>query len=267
MTESHHEPHIAIASTLLWGEPFHEIARLAREQGYRGIELWAQQAFAFHWNPSLVRAAAEREGLGLYVHAASWDLNFASLNEGIRAASIGQIVASLDLVASVGAPEVTVHPPRPTFAAANGSDGAFLDIARQSLRTIVSAAEECGVTVSLEIMEHIPREVFTTPEQILSLAVEVFDRVSFTVDVAHCDSLEVLDHALACVAPSKVHISNRRGARLHTPLASGDYDFKHIVPDLASRGLPMVVEGFDAGADHTVFEQDSTFLEEIYVQE
>ena len=255
---------IYVASTLLWGEPFHEIARQARERGYRGIELWAQQAFAFHWNPSLVRAAAEREGLELYVHAASWDLNFASLNEGIRAASIDQIIASLDFAAAVGAPEVTVHPPRPTFAAAYGTDGAFLDVARQSLRALVEAAEDRDVTPSLEIMENIPREVFTTPERILELAVEVFDRVAFTVDVAHCDSRDVLEHALHCVEPSKVHISNRCGSKLHTPLPVGDYDFNDIVLDLASRGLPMVVEGFDSGAGHTVFDQDSTFLEAMH---
>lgn len=264
MRDSETEPHILVASTLLWGEPFHEIARLAHERGYRGIELWAQQALAFRWNPSLVRAAAEREGLELYVHAASWDLNFASLNEGIREASIEQIVASLDLAVAVGAPEVTVHPPRPTFAAAYGSDGAFLDVARQSLRAIVEAAEDRSVTVSLEIMENIPREVFATPERILELALEVFDRVAFTVDVAHCDSRDVLEHALTCVQPSKVHISNRRGSKLHTPLPAGDYDFTDIVPDLASRGLPMVVEGFDSEAGHTVFDQDSTFLEEMH---
>ena len=44
------------------------------------------------------------------VHSCSWDLNLASMNQGIREMSIKQVEASMRLAAELEAMELTVHP-------------------------------------------------------------------------------------------------------------------------------------------------------------
>ena len=70
------------SSTLMWGASPQQILFRAARAGVAGLEIWAQQADTFGWQPEMLGELARRAGLKLLVHAKSWDLNFAALNEG-----------------------------------------------------------------------------------------------------------------------------------------------------------------------------------------
>ena len=80
---------------------------------------------------------------------------------------------------------------------------------------------------------------------------DLFDQFVYTLDVAHCDSEEEVLSTLQNYRSriSKLHISNRKGPKFHTPLNEGDYDMEKLLPELARYNLPMVIEGLDSSRD------------------
>ena len=88
----------------------------------------------------------------------------------------------------------------------------------------------------------------------------------YTLDVAHCDSEEEILSILQNYRPqiSKIHISNRKGSRFHTPLNEGDYDMKKLLPKLAHYNLPIVIEGLDSSGDFSIAKQNIQFIQHIF---
>ena len=91
------------SSTLMWGASPQQILFRAARAGVAGLEIWAQQADTFGWQPEMLGELARRAGLKLLVHAKSWDLNFAALNEGVRRASVEELKRSLEFASRCGA--------------------------------------------------------------------------------------------------------------------------------------------------------------------
>lgn len=242
------------ASTLMWGAAPEEILRTAARWGLGGIEIWAQQADAFHWNADSIARLAASLGLNLVVHAKSWDLNYAALNEGIRHASFEEIRQSLEFAQRIGAREMTLHPPRCTLPILR--EQAIL-AGRESLTTLLDVSDALGVPISLEVMEKIPKELVTTVEEYQEFAGPLLPRLRCTLDMAHClNAEEFWDYADRLPRISKIHISNKQGTRLHTPLPQGDYDFRQQLPHLQQLGVPMVIEGFDRDAQFAILRSD-----------
>lgn len=202
---------------------------------------------------------AEAYGLRTLVHSCSWDLNLASINESIRQASVGQVIASLQLAKAIGAEEVTVHPGHLTLA---GITDRSCQILHHSLEEISEAAASMSLAVSLEIMEKIKKEFVTTAAAMQAVTGELFPKFSYTVDIAHCDSLSEARQLLTFMpGVSKIHISNRRGAVYHTPLGEGDYDLSAFWPWLQKRNLPaVVIEGYDDSRECTIYKKNLAFL-------
>ena len=75
-----------------------------------GIEVWAQHFFYHQYDKAAYREYASKFQMETFIHSCSWDLNLVSLNEGIRQASVQEVVASMRLAKELGAAEVTVHP-------------------------------------------------------------------------------------------------------------------------------------------------------------
>ena len=115
-------------------------------------------------------------------------------------------------------------------------------------------------------MEKIPKEFVTTMEAMKAVCVDLFDQFVYTLDVAHCDSE---DEALSTLQNyrsriSKLHISNRKGPKFHTPLNEGDYDMEKLLPELARYTLPMVIEGLDSSRDFSTAKQNIRFIQNIF---
>ena len=152
---------VYISSTLMWSRSLEEIFDWTYKSGLDGIELWAQHFFCRNYSREEFCKLSALYPLRSCLHSASWDLNLASLNEGIREQSVKEVKRSIDLAADLGIREVTVHPGRKTI----GADLAdYAGLLRKSLRDILEHGERRQVDVSLEIMEKIPREFVTTME-------------------------------------------------------------------------------------------------------
>ena len=94
-----------VASTLFWQTSLQDMTRQIKTDGLTGLEMWAQQFFYQNYDIEEYKTLAEAYGLRTLVHSCSWDLNLASINESIRQASVGQVIASLQLAKAIGAEE------------------------------------------------------------------------------------------------------------------------------------------------------------------
>lgn len=252
---------IYFSSTLMWNAELSELFQTAYRMKADGIELWAQQFEYRNYNEKECLNLQKQYPLQIFIHSNSWDMNFASINRGIREASLNEIKRSIDLAARLHAPEITVHPPRETLC---GNKSFYQEIAHQGLQEIFQYGRSAGVTVSLEIMEKIPKELMTTREAVSLLTRNLYREFSYTVDTAHCtDEKELEDFLQNLPNISKIHISNRKGSQYHTVLADGDFSFQTLWPILERRNLPMVVEGFDSTDQYTALQENMSYLEKL----
>ncbi|VYU74950.1 endonuclease IV [Eubacterium limosum] len=250
---------IYVSSTLMWDADLEILFQMADFYEVGGIEFWAQHIMTKQYDPAKIKALSQHYGLAVLIHSVSWDLNFASINTGIREASIREIIGSIELAEKTGAAEVTVHPPRLTIP---GDEEECVERARDGVKRLYDVAEEKGISLSLEIMENIPKEIFTTPEKVQCLDCGL-KSIKYTLDVAHCDDAYVLEMYLQAKGISKIHISNRQGKKLHTPLARGDYDFSILMQKLLKKNVPLVVEGFERGSDYSIFQENLNYIKGI----
>lgn len=249
---------ILISSTLLWNSSLEDMFRRIYEQNLGGIEMWAQHFYCNHYDRKEYRKLSATYPLQHVVHSCSWDLNLCSMNEGIRRASIQEVVGSMKLAKDIGATEVTVHPGHMTMAC--WCDESIKHM-QESLKIIADASYKMAMPVSLELMEKKHKEFVTDIQTMQEITGDLFDFFSYTLDIAHCDStaevLYILQHLRHI---SKLHISNRKGSQYHTLLTDGDYDFTALLPELYASELPMVVEGYDPNGGVDAFYEDVQFL-------
>lgn len=250
--------HTMVSSTLLWNASLEEMFDQVCRCGLDGIELWAQHFFAKGYSEKQYLRLSALYPLRTYVHSCSWDLNLCSMNEGIRKASVDQVIVSMELASRLGVFEVTVHPGHMTL----GNDmGMYIRWMRESLEEIARASRRLGIDLSLEIMEKAKGEFAVNGQAMKVITGDLFDSFYYTLDVAHCDSMEEACSIMASMERvSKIHISNREGSRLHTPLAEGDFNLGAILPDLYGYGIPVVVEGYDGSRDFNILKKNAEFL-------
>lgn len=254
---------IYISSTMMWSRPMEDIFDMTYRAGLDGIELWAQQFFSKGWSTEEYRKLSALYPLKTCVHSQSWDLNLASMNEGIRRQSVQEVKRSVELADALGAWEVTVHPGRITLP---GADVPYEDYLHESLREILEYAQRYHICISLEVMEQLPREFVTDMDRMRRVCRELFDDFSYTLDVAHCDSQAMIGDIMEQWGSriSKVHVSNRKGSRLHTLLENGDYPMDEILVRLSGYGLPMVMEGLDASPESEGAYRNFSFIQSTF---
>lgn len=231
-----------MSSACLWGAELPEIIHFAGFTGFDGLEVWVEQ-LGPRPNAAFVRRQAEDQGLSLFAHAASWDLNVCSHNKALRNTSIGEIKRSIDIARELDAENITVHPGRmgsPVF-----DQTFYLDLMAESLAEICRHASKAGIVVSLELMEKIRREFVTSPDVMNRLLNAVSPLAcAVTLDSAHLDSAEMFfEYFSALPQTDKIHLSNRRGDKYHTPVFSGDINMTGILELLGRKNLPVVIEG------------------------
>lgn len=252
---------IYFSSTLMWNASVQEIFSLANLFKVGGIELWAEQAEFFRYNPRDIRCLAHKYDMQIIVHSKSWDLNFASLNKHIQKASLLSIKKSIDFAKSIGAAEITIHPPRQTIPF---DDAFYFTQAKIGLEKLLTYSTKKEIPLSLEIMEKLPKELITTPETLKTILGSLYEAFVYTVDTAHCTDEQELFSTLAKVdSVSKIHISNKKGTQLHTPLYDGDFDFQQLFPRLNEYNVPMIIEGLDTGNTYQILKNNLDFIQNI----
>jgi sugar phosphate isomerase/epimerase len=243
---------IYLSSACLWGQSLGEILSFASKAGFTGVEIWVEQLNNTD-RPYKLKEQAQRLGLTLCVHATSWDLNICSMNPAIREVSIAQIKRSICTARDLGASNITMHPGRmETNIYALAQYQAML---AASLREICRFALRLGVTPSLELMEKIPKEFVVNPNEMNALLVQIAPlQCGVTLDVAHLDSADMFFHYLREMPNvDKIHLSNKNGTKLHTPVLDGDIDIIPVLEHLHTANLPVVIEGNGIGEEELVY--------------
>lgn len=252
---------VFFSSTLMWNGSLKQMFRTAKENGFAGMEIWAQHFEAKNFSEDECRRLAAACGMKLVVHAPSWDVNLASMSKTLRRASVEETERAIDFALRIGAGEMTLHPGQ---ASPPAEKEASYGPMSESLCELHGYALSRNLEISLEVMEKIPIMLTYSEDTMKRATGDLFKMFSYTVDAAHCDREEEI-FVLLDLLPrvSKVHISNRSGARLHTPLSAGDHDFTRIIPVLYGMGIPVVIEGIDVKPDFPRLRSEVSFISQV----
>ena len=96
---------LGFTTLALFMEPNNDIINLAKKHGFEIIEILAEGPFFEKDNCEFKDC-----GLDMRMHAATVDINIASLNKGIRAESVKQMIHCGQYAESINANTITVHP-------------------------------------------------------------------------------------------------------------------------------------------------------------
>ena len=96
---------LGFTTLALFMQPNNEIIDLAKKHGFEIIEILGEGPFFEKDNMEFKDC-----GLDMRIHAATVDINVASLNKGIRAESVKQMIQCGQYAESINANTITVHP-------------------------------------------------------------------------------------------------------------------------------------------------------------
>lgn len=253
-------------SSMLLRGPVLDAVEAIAAAGFDGVEVWADQVADNGETPAKILGAARSAGVGLTVHASSYDINLAAWNRGIRAESRRQIEASVQLAADLEAPIVVVHPGRRSSGQDTIED--YWSIVLESLEPIDALAEQLGVTLAVELMELRPKEVVMLPADATRILSHGFRATGLTVDLAHAythgDPVAFLD-AIDMDDIAHVHLSDSDPDTVHLPLGEGALPLNAVVTRLVERGYDRIVniEGYRPGRGVDLIETNARVVREL----
>lgn len=253
---------IYFSSTLLWNFPMESIMKFASIHEYEGIEIWSQHFWFKQFSIEEIIKLKEKYKLEMLVHSASWDLNIASINEGIRNQSIEEIKRSILFSKEIEAKDITIHPGRESIN--NKLNNWHKEILSESLKIIAEFAYKNSVKLSLELMETESKEIVCTPEFINSTVKKVGFPMGITFDIAHLKKEELMESYIDELKNiDKIHVSNKKGNTYHVPLAEGDYDCRNMIKKLLKFKVPIVIEGYDENCEMDSLIKNTDFIKNL----
>jgi sugar phosphate isomerase/epimerase len=249
------------ASTLLWGYSFGYICERLQVANLQGVELWAEQFWQEQFVVTDILKEIRSNDLDISLHAASWDLNISSLNEGIRKQSIREIERSIELAYTLHVENITIHPGRLTLN--EKWKPWHMDCLQRSLDTLERIAQRAGITLSIELMEYEKKEFVTSPYLLNELVDHRSGYVTTTFDIAHIPLFQSPGELLGELhRVDKIHISDSTAKKFHVPLGEGAIDIMNVMPLIERLDVPIVIEGFDYLGEENSLEKNVQFLQE-----
>ena len=204
-----------------------------------------------------IASALHRHQMDLICHLPTF-VSTADLTDGIRAASLKEILMSLQVAAELHAVKVVLHPGH------IGGMGFFVKeqakkYAMQSLETIVEEANRLGIRLCLENM--FPKyPSFVEPKDF----VDIFNRfptLEMTLDIAHANiGTRTERRALHFISRyhsriGHIHASDNFGKEdQHLPIGAGSIDFPKVV-----KALNKI--GYEETVTLEIFSRDRDYLE------
>ncbi|OZI12050.1 sugar phosphate isomerase [Bacillaceae bacterium SAS-127] len=252
---------LLFASTLAWSYPVDVVMKVAKEEKFFGVEVWAEHIWNYGTAPKKIEDTKKELDLALTMHAASWDLNLCALNSGIRQQSVEEIKRSIELAIKIGADNITFHPGKMTLPSFLVSMHEELLI--ESLGEIVRFARREGVTLSLEMMEWKTKEFVTEPNVLKRVIDPFIPHLQTTFDVAHIPLHQDIREVWAATPNvGKIHISDATQDKLHLPLGVGSIAEDTLHFFLHTEELPIVIEGFDRSKELTWLKKNLEYVKQ-----
>ena len=244
----------------MWDFTEEEIFDYANKNKLLGIEFWSQQIEDRNLSTKKLRDLSKKFNLDLTLHAKSWDLNLASINERIREVSLKEILDDVNLARNIGAKEITIHPSR--FSVSYNKE-IYYKFLKESLNTILDYSTKKNINISIEVMEKIKNEFIIDLKSLKKLMGDNYEDFKYTLDISHCDSLEEIYFNLNNIKNiSKCHISNRFKDKYHTELEKGIFPMEEIIFKIGEKNIPMVIEGMEIGRNNIVLDKNIRYLKE-----
>lgn len=257
------EMKLYLASSLCWAYPVDDVIKIAKSFNFDGVEIWAEHVWHYQTAIDSILKVTEETDLELSLHAASWDLNLCSINEGIRKQSVNEIEKSIQLGHQLSAKNITIHPGK--YSLQNEFQEKAQENLIKNIAYLENQAQKLGVTLSLEQMEPIKKEFITTPHATNRLLESLPESVKVTFDIAHVplsSSPEEYYHELKRI--NKVHISDSTKTHYHVAIGSGDIQLETIVKELKDTNLPVVLEGFENNFSLKLIKENMHYLNNTF---
>lgn len=205
---------LGFTTLALFMEDNNKIINLAKEHGFQIIEILGEGPFFGKNNMEYKNC-----GLDIRIHAATVDINIASLNRGIRAESVKQMIQCGQYAESINAKTITVHPgiigrnePRIRKAA--------LEIAIESVGEII---DNTNVEVSVENMPVRAKFLANKVEELEMIQNET--GCCLTIDTGHGNTCGNLKEMLDLKNISYCHLNDNDGEKdQHITLGEGTLD-------------------------------------------
>jgi len=182
----------------------------------------------------------------LSLHAPFSDLNTASLNRTILKESLRQITECLHLANTHGVRNVCIHPGHLSPLAIHFPEKTH-EVHLQSLKTLVSVAEDTGVILGLENMPLVPILMGRTPGEcsLFFNSIES-DNLKMTFDMGHANTTGDVWQFLALKEyMTVVHLHDNEGdSDSHLAMGDGTTDF-NMLPCLTHNQLVIEVNTYD----------------------
>jgi sugar phosphate isomerase/epimerase len=176
------------------------------------------------------------------VHSPLIDVNIASVNSMLKETSLKIIKTSIDHARAIDANLVVVHPGNFT-PMDNIPLAEHWDLNRESLRRIISHAEDLGVKIGVENM---PRNTFGLLQNAAEFKKLVDEGlpIRMTLDVGHANTTSQLGPLLEMSdLVAHVHLHDNRGLTdEHMPVGDGTVDWKLIRSKIDLGKVSAVVE-------------------------
>lgn len=205
---------LGFTTLALFMEPNDDIINLAKKHGFEIIEILGE-------DPFYLKDKGEFKdcGLDIRMHAATVDINIASLNKGIRTESVRQMIQCGQYAESINAKTITVHPgiigrnePRLRKWA--------LEMAVESVGEII---DNTNVEISVENMPVRGKFLANKVEELEMIQQET--GCSLTIDTGHGNTCGNLEEMLSLKNISYCHLNDNDGVKdQHITLGEGTLD-------------------------------------------
>src|SRR6056297_1182040 len=256
-------PQIGMAGVAVLLSPVAEAVKTAIDLGYDAIELSGEFPQCICDDISAdqrrqVRALVEDSGIRLAVHAPFTSLNIAALNPGIRAESIRQTKAAIDMCADMGGDLVTVH--NGSYVVSRRFRKKVPQVAEiqwdynlDALRQAAGRADERGVSLCLENIGFESGTIDHTVDDLLAIREAVGSpALWFCVDIGHARLNGELDDVMTRLVPlaRQIHFADNFGKRDdHVIIGEGNFDYLPYLDVFKNFDGILLLEVMQVGTD------------------
>jgi sugar phosphate isomerase/epimerase len=205
---------LGFTTLALFMEPTPYIINLAKKHEFEIIEILAEDPLYEKDNSAFIDC-----GLDIRMHAATVDINIASINKGIRAESIKQMIHCGQYAEEIGANTITVHP-----GIIGRSEPHLRKWALEmSIESIGEIIDNTNVEISVENMPVRGKFLGNTVEEIEMI--QEATGCSLTIDTGHGNTCGNVAEMLELKNISYCHLNDNDGVKdQHITLGEGTLD-------------------------------------------
>ena len=205
---------LGFTTLALFMEPNNDIINLAKQHDFEMVEILGEDPFYKKDNGEFKDC-----GLDIKIHAATVDINIASLNSGIRRESVNQMIKCGNYAEKIGAETITVHPGKIGRNEPRLRKWA-LEIACESVGEII---DNTNVEISVENMPVRQSFLANNVEELEMIQSET--GCALTIDVGHGNTCNNLEEMLTLKNISYCHLNDNDGIKdQHITLGDGTLD-------------------------------------------